>query len=64
MTPPRRVALDGIVFGRVTADELTGKVWEMDGWYAFRVRPPDLEFARGSFLDADWETFASRPLNG
>jgi hypothetical protein len=63
-SPPHRVALDGIVFDRVTADELTGKVWEMEGWYAFRVWLPDLEFVRGEFLTADWEAFAVLPPAG
>lgn len=50
-----RVALDGIVFERVTTDELMGRVWEMDGWYAFRVDVPALVFTRGTWLSADWK---------
>jgi hypothetical protein len=63
-SPPHRVALDGIVLDEVTVDELRGKVWEMEGWYAFRVRLPDLEFVRGEFLTADWEAFAIPPPAG
>jgi len=59
-----RVALDGVVFDHVTSDRLTGKVWEMDGWYAFRLRLADLEFARGELLTADWEAFGPRPPAG
>ena len=60
--PATRVALDGIVFDGVTAAELTGKVWEMDGWYAFRLRLPDLEFTRDERVATEWETFAPAPL--
>jgi hypothetical protein len=56
-----RLALDGIVFDRVTADELTGKVWEMDGWRAFRVALPGLEFVRGELLNAECEAFGAVP---
>jgi hypothetical protein len=59
-----RLALDGIVFDDVTSETLTGKVWEMDGWYAFRVRLPDLEFVRGELLTADWEPFGLRAPAG
>ena len=58
-SPAHRVALDGVIFDEVTVDQLTGKVWEMDGWYAFALRLPDLEFTRGSCVAADWETFGS-----
>jgi len=51
--PAHRVALDGIKFDRVTSDTLTGEVWEMDGWYAFRLRLQDLEFTRGELLRSD-----------
>jgi hypothetical protein len=63
-TPATRVALDGIVFDHVTSSELTGKVWEMDGWYAYRVRLPDLEFTRGERVATEWETFAPTPPAG
>jgi hypothetical protein len=63
-TPAHRLALDGIVFDRVTADEATGKVWEMNGWYAFRLGLPHLEFVRGELLAADWETFGAVPPAG
>jgi len=53
--PATRVALDGILFCRLTEAELTGKVWEGDGWYAFRVDVPTLLFTRGAFLTADWK---------
>jgi hypothetical protein len=33
-----RVALDGIVFETVTAQELRGKVWWPDGWYDFTLK--------------------------
>lgn len=61
-----RLALDGIRFDRVTHDELVGKVWEPDGWYAFHVGLPDLEFKRGELLGRDWERFASleAPVGG
>lgn len=61
VTPPHRVALDGIIFDRTTTDELTGKVWEMDGWYAFRMRLPELEFVRGELVADDWKAFAPTP---
>jgi hypothetical protein len=64
VSPPHRVALDGIVFDEVKVDELRGKVWEMEGWYAFHVRLPDLEFVRGEFLTEDWEAFAVLPPAG
>ena len=46
----QRVAVDGIVFDGVTIDALTGTVWEMDGWYAFRLQLPSLEFIRGALI--------------
>ena len=52
---PTRVALDGIILEHVTGTELTGRVWEMDGWYAFRVDLETLAFRRGALLTADWE---------
>lgn len=61
---PIRVALDGIVFERVTSNELTGRVWEMDGWYAFRVDVPTLVFTRGAFLSDDWKAGLGAPPAG
>ena len=50
---PVRVALDGIMFERVTPTELAGRVWEGAGWYAFRVDIATLTFTRGQFLAAE-----------
>ncbi|MFN8669641.1 MAG: hypothetical protein U0164_20805 [Gemmatimonadaceae bacterium] len=62
--PAHRLALDGIIFDRVTPNELTGKVWEMNGWYAFRLGLPGLEFVRGELLAADREVFWAVPPAG
>lgn len=43
-----RVALDGLVFDRVTNEDATGWVWDIDGWYSFRMRCDDLVVHRGS----------------
>jgi len=56
---PERMALDGIIFDRAAKDEVRGKVWDGDGWYAFRLLVPDLEFTREEFIAPDWESFAS-----
>jgi hypothetical protein len=60
-TPASRVALDGIVFDQAASDHVSGKVWEADGWYAFVLRVPDLEFERGEFLGGEWDTFLPVP---
>jgi hypothetical protein len=54
--PTHRVALDGIRFDAVTSNALTGRVWELDGWYAFRLGLPELEFIRGQYLGEAGET--------
>lgn len=54
-----RLALDGIVFDGATRDEVHGRVWDGDGWYAFRLTLSNLEFVHESFLTADWDAFAS-----
>jgi len=54
-----RLALDGIVFEAATRDEVHGRVWDGDGWYAFRLNVSDLEFIRESLITADWDAFAS-----
>jgi hypothetical protein len=56
--PAHRLALDGIVIDQATPEEVRGKVWEGDGWYAFRVVLQTREFVRGPFLTAEWEQFA------
>ena len=56
---PERMALDGIILDGANKDEVRGKVWDGDGWYAFRLLVPDLEFIREDFLASDWESFAS-----
>jgi len=52
---PARLALDGILFDEIHSDAAHGKVWEHDGWYAFTLTLPDLEFTRGAFLGAAWD---------
>jgi hypothetical protein len=56
-----RVALDGIVLDRVSRDEVIGKAWEIEGWYAFRVSLSNLEFRRGQFLTSEWDAITKRP---
>jgi hypothetical protein len=56
-----RVALDGIVFDVATSHDVRGKVWQGDGWYAFRVHMPTLEFVTESFVTSEWELIASSP---
>lgn len=58
LSPPRRVSLDGIIFDEMTGQELSGKVWEMDGWYGFRLGLDDLEFTRGGLVSPHREAFA------
>jgi hypothetical protein len=50
-----RGALDGIVFDAASREAVEGKVWEGDGWYAFRVELATREFVRGRFLTAKWD---------
>jgi hypothetical protein len=54
---PNRVALDGIVFDQATPDELTGKVWDMDGWYSFRLRFDSMRAERGPLLSEEWDAY-------
>lgn len=35
--PPTRVAVDGIVFDAPGEEAVSGRAWQMDGWYAFRL---------------------------
>ena len=48
-----QVALDGIEFEGVTTKELTGRVWEGDGWFAFHVDIDRLIFHRGARLTTE-----------
>lgn len=54
---PNRVALDGILFAQATPDELTGKVWDMDGWYSFRLRFDLMRVERGPLLSEKWDAY-------
>jgi hypothetical protein len=53
-----RVALDGIKLDSSTEDELSGKVWQIDGWYAFALQYKNWKFTQGSRLSEDWFKYA------
>ena len=42
-----QVALDGIQLDFSTENELSGKVWQFDGWYAFTLEYKNWKFAQG-----------------
>lgn len=54
---PDRVALDSILFDEATRDELTGKLWDMDGWYVFRLQFDSMRVERGPLLSQEWDAF-------
>ena len=49
-----RVALDGIKLDSSTENELTGKVWQMDGWYVFKLEYKNWKYTQGLRLTEDW----------
>ena len=53
-----RVALDGIIFESASATVVTGKVWQLEGWYNFRLDVSDMRFERREFVTRDWFEFA------
>ena len=62
--PATRVALDGVVFDAPGPDALTGKAWQMDGWYAFRLRYDGLVVEPGPRVAAEWGAVTADPARG
>ena len=52
------VALDEIHLDSATASSVTGKVWQLDGWYAFELLLDGWHFTEGRLLSPDWFTFS------
>lgn len=52
------MALDGIIFESASATVVTGKVWQLEGWYNFRLDVSDMRFERREFVTRDWFEFA------
>ena len=48
-----RVALDGIKLDSSTENELSGKIWQTDGWYSFRLKYTDWKYSQGTRLTED-----------
>ena len=59
-----RVAVDGIIFDRVDAGAVTGKLWEMDAWYSFRLDLTSLEVTLGDALAAELDAFTATRERG
>jgi len=51
------LADDGIILDEAGPDEVHGKAWQVDGWYAFTLRYDGPVLASRKFLSADWEAF-------
>jgi len=49
-----QVALDGIKLDSSTENELSGKVWQIDGWYSFQLEYKNWNYTQGSHLTKDW----------
>jgi len=60
-SPAQRLALDGIVFQDVSPQQATGRVREVDGWYAFTIDLRTLEFSLGPFLSREWPVQHAAP---
>jgi hypothetical protein len=45
-----RIALDGIKLDSSTENELSGKVWQVDGWYSFQLEYKNWKYTQGSRL--------------
>jgi len=48
-----RIALDGIKLDSSTENELSGKVWQVDGWYSFQLEYKNWKYTQGSRLTED-----------
>jgi hypothetical protein len=59
-----RVAVDGIIFDQVEAGAVTGKLWEMDAWYSFRLALTSLEVTLGDALAAEPDAFTATRERG
>jgi hypothetical protein len=54
-----RVAVDGINFDPPQAERVTGKLWDMDGWYSFRLSLDSLALEVGEMLTTEQDGFAA-----
>ena len=50
-----RVALDGIEFTEATSDQVSGYIWQIEGWYSFIFDVETREMAEQEFLSAEWD---------
>lgn len=61
---PHRLALDGLVLDDPSPDALTGKAWQPDGWYTFRMRYADRVAELGVLVTRDEDAFQATPSRG
>lgn len=52
-----RVALDGIRLNSADRQNVYGHLWQIEGWYSFKLNLDTREFAQSNFVSPDWDHF-------
>ena len=49
-----RTAMDGVEFTSVTDGVITGRAWQVSGWYEFKLETDPYRLTHGKLLSKEW----------